>query len=362
MLIRTPRKRVILICVCGRHKIGWKETKYQSDVETTQQRSWSGRTNIFLRSCTPGMHSKTMWNKQRYCWQLQNHVWIQNFRRSNWIFTMLGKSSYLFVVSWNGRSCKEMCRKILWVGEQKRLNNSAKYQLHASMTTTSKKKKQNLLENCQIHALKLFWNAYTWQELEDLIFYGQWISSHDQSQNGPKLVTNAWIDWFHIFIIRVNTHNIVTWVILLKMQTGTVSRFWLRGRSWRFEIHFWRNTVHFRKSYICSNKLDVQETNCCFAQFNRIWNYLFGHWTEIKACDKRLSRLRSLTFIIHVNSNMIVMWKYSTIMQVETVSRLRFCKRSWRFKTYIRWNIVHFRSHTFVAISWMCKKQTSVSP
>ena len=22
--------------------------------------------------------------------------------------------------------------------------------------------------------------------------------------------------------------------------------------------------MHFRKSYICSNKLDVQETNCCF--------------------------------------------------------------------------------------------------
>ena len=28
-------------------------------------------------------------------------------------------------------------------------------------------------------------------------------TSHDPSQNGPKLVTNAWIDWFHIFIIRV---------------------------------------------------------------------------------------------------------------------------------------------------------------
>ena len=34
-------------------------------------------------------------------------------------------------------------------------------------------------------------------------------------------------------------------------------RLWLCRRSWRFEIHFWRNIVHFRKSYICSNKLDV---------------------------------------------------------------------------------------------------------
>ena len=28
--------------------------------------------------------------------------------------------------------------------------------------------------------------------------------------------------------------------------------------------------MRFWKSYICSNKLDVQETNCCFSQFNRI--------------------------------------------------------------------------------------------
>ena len=35
------------------------------------------------------------------------------------------------------------------------------------------------------------------------------------------------------------------------MQTGTVSRLWLRRRSWRFKIHFWRNIVRFGKSYIC---------------------------------------------------------------------------------------------------------------
>ena len=31
-----------------------------------------------------------------------------------------------------------------------------------------------------------------------------------------------------------------------------------------------RNIVRFWKSYICSDKLDVQETDCRFAQFNRI--------------------------------------------------------------------------------------------
>ena len=32
----TSWKRILLICECGWHKIGWKETKYQFDVESTQ--------------------------------------------------------------------------------------------------------------------------------------------------------------------------------------------------------------------------------------------------------------------------------------------------------------------------------------
>ena len=65
MSLCTSSKRIILICVCGWLKIGWKETKSWSDVETTQQRSWFGRTNIFPRSCIYGLHSTTMWNKQK---------------------------------------------------------------------------------------------------------------------------------------------------------------------------------------------------------------------------------------------------------------------------------------------------------
>ena len=38
MLIRELRKRAILVCVCGRYKIGWKETEHQSDLENTHER------------------------------------------------------------------------------------------------------------------------------------------------------------------------------------------------------------------------------------------------------------------------------------------------------------------------------------
>ena len=35
-------------------------------------------------------------------------------------------------------------------------------------------------------------------------------------------------------------------------------------------------------------------------------------------------------------------WKQSTTMQIGTVSRLRFCRRSWRFEIDFRWNVVYF--------------------
>ena len=77
-----------------------------------------GEPKSFLDHEYLGLYSTSTWKKQTHCWQLQNHVWIQNFRRSNWKITVLGKSAYFFVVLWYGRSCQEMCGTILWVGEQ----------------------------------------------------------------------------------------------------------------------------------------------------------------------------------------------------------------------------------------------------
>ena len=104
-----------------------------------------------------------------------------------------------------------MCGTILWVGKH---DDSTKYQLHALMTITIKKKNWNPWENCQKYALKLFWNAYTWHVLEDLIFYGQWTNLHDRSQNGQKHVTNDHVVWSLTFITQVSTNNIVMWETL----------------------------------------------------------------------------------------------------------------------------------------------------
>ena len=150
-------------------------------------------------------------NKQRHCGQLQNHLWIANFRRSNWKITMFGKSVYLFVVLWHGGSCKEVCGAILWVGEQ---DDSATLQsIYSMYRWPPLQRRRNeicwrivtcMFSNCSK-------NAYNWHVLDDPIFYGQWTSLHDQSQNGPKHVTNDYLVWSLTFIIHVITSNFVMW-------------------------------------------------------------------------------------------------------------------------------------------------------
>ena len=223
------------------------------------------------------MHLKTVPNKQRYCGQLQNHVRIANFCGRIGEITI--PSSYFFMVFWHGWSCKEVCGAILWVC--KTTQQLFEYLLHASMTTTLKKKKWNLLENlshvCSRIVLKCLYLARFGRSdvLSSVNKFArsitEWTEACDKRQN--RLISYI----HHTCEYKQHCHVGNT----VKLQTAIVSRLWVRGRSWRFEIHFWRNIVRFWKSYICSNKLDVQETNCCFSQFNRIWNHLFGHRTEI---------------------------------------------------------------------------------
>ena len=66
-------------------------------------------------------------------------------------------SENLSISSWSNDMeghAKKCVERYCW--ETKRLNNSTKYQLHALMTITSKKKNRNPWENCQKYALTLF--------------------------------------------------------------------------------------------------------------------------------------------------------------------------------------------------------------
>ena len=77
-------------------KIGWKETKHWSYVESTQQRSRFGRTNIFPWSWILGMHSKTMWNNRTMfesrisAGGTEKLPYSENLRVSSWSYDMEG--------------------------------------------------------------------------------------------------------------------------------------------------------------------------------------------------------------------------------------------------------------------------------
>ena len=53
--------------------------------------------------------------------------------------------------------------------------------------------------------------------------------------------------------------------------------------------------------------------------------------------------------------------KCGPTLSVGSISRFSLCRRSWRLKNNIRRRFVHLGSRTFVQVSWMCKKQMSVS-
>ena len=117
--------------------------------------------------------------------------------------------------------------------------------------------------------------------------WGPWHPGRERASHrvwAQRPLHHRGLCWLHPGVLGA---TVPWWLRLRRHPQRSLQHFsessiiWLRGRSWRFEIHLWRNIVRFWKSHLCSNKLDVQETNCCFSQFNRIWNHLSGHWTEI---------------------------------------------------------------------------------
>ena len=81
----------------------------------------------------------------------------------------------------------------------------------AWMIIHSSRKNSNQLENCQQFARKLSWNAGLWHGMDDLTSYGPWTKWQDQSQNGPRHVTEDEQGLFLKFITRMTVVNIVMW-------------------------------------------------------------------------------------------------------------------------------------------------------
>ena len=166
--------------------------------------------------------------------------------------------------------------------QTRRLNNSAKYLTPCIDDHHFQRRKNGICWRIVTSMLsKLFWNAYTWHGLEDLIFYGQW-NLHGRLKNGPKPVTNAWIDWY------LTIHH--TCEYKQYCYVGNTAK---QCRLGLFQDSDFAGDLEDSKS-TSGGTLCVfgshtcvpiswmcKKTNFSFAQFNRIRNHLFGRWVEI---------------------------------------------------------------------------------
>ena len=126
-------KKTILVCACGGHKTGWKETEHRSNVESTDETSRFGRTDIIPWPRVLGVHSTRMRNKHMYCRQTTKYVGIQDLPRSN-------RKNYpvpgdLMQTSQHGPMIWKIMQRNAWSGiaswRTKQPSNCTKLQLHA---------------------------------------------------------------------------------------------------------------------------------------------------------------------------------------------------------------------------------------
>ena len=210
-------------------------------------------------------------------WTIQEDVWITYFC---WSTRITGKGTTSrtdgTAVLRRGRTCPKMLWEILWTGKQENWATVQSFKslpkgwwVQAGGTRINVRIVRSLLTNCvEILVLGTIWN--TWHSVV-----------HQQTcKISHKMDSGMWqtirkTDFLHsshkrlLAILSCGKHGTA-------MQTGFVSRLRLCWRSWGLEINLRKCLVHFGKQNIRSSQLDVQETNFCFAQFDRIRSYFVG--------------------------------------------------------------------------------------
>ena len=112
----------------------------------------------------------------------------------------------------------------------------------------------------------------------------------------------------------MSANNIVMWEIMLNKTDWDFFGLWFRGRLWRFKIHFRRNIMCFRKSYVCTKKLMCARSKLLFLTVQQNLRSSL-HGTEIR-------------WFAHsgiVGSDCFCPWKY--------FSNFRSIHKTWVVKT-----------------------------
>ena len=158
------------------------------------------RTYIISWPRVFGMHSAGMRTKWGHHWTVHKNDRITYFCWSNRAITGMAKTSRTnrSVVLQHGGTCSKKRWAILRMAHKK---------MEQLQATSSIRKNLNQSENCQKFHHKLFWNACTWHELDDLTSCGPWTKCQDQSQTGLKNLINDKQIWILVKIVMWGTRH-----------------------------------------------------------------------------------------------------------------------------------------------------------
>ena len=179
---------------------------------------------------------------------------------------------------WCGRSCEEMCGKMLRIGRQ---NNSTTIQSRNTMPCIDDHQFREeemgflgeLSKVCSHGSEMLVFGAH-WQTCFFMVREQACSISHQMDQSLWQTLGS--------FDIRHSSHMRIQTILSCgkysaTMQIRIVSGLWFCWRSRRLKTNIRWTLVRFWKSHVRANKLDVQETDFSFTQFNRSWN-CFSWW------------------------------------------------------------------------------------
>ena len=254
-----------------------------------------------------------MWNKQRYCSQLQSHVWITNFRGVNWKNYHIRK---IFVFLRGPTIWKAMPKKCL--ERYCQLANRTTQQLYKvsspciddhhfkeeelkSVGELSKVSSQFVLKCLFLARIKrpdILWSV---NKLARSIT--KWTKACDKRLN--RLISNIHLACeYQQYCYVGNTAK--------QCRLGLFHDSDFAGYLEDSKIYFGWNIVRFWKSYICANKLHVQATNSSCAQLNRIVNHFFGCRIEVRWYSRSWSMDLIVSFLGNTTQNRIeqgYLWK-----------------------------------------------------
>ena len=207
----SPQTAIILVSVCWGHKDGRANSEHAKDVGEIAKESRFGRLSIIRWSGTSlGCTQRVAQVNYRNVMKIRK-LFSKRISTSTDVKTEEKTSKDITAWSYDmeGRAQKCVVERYCELAD-KTLDQHHEVSTLAWTTTEENKKIWKLWESCQRVGPRVYWNSCIWQQLEDQIYFGQFIAWPDQSQSGTDHAIFDWHGSPATFITQLTTNSFVT--------------------------------------------------------------------------------------------------------------------------------------------------------